>query len=305
MVRRRISVLRMLRHAVWLLAGLHGADALAHDALVIGVLSRDSPPYREAVRGVSEVLSRFPGAEPRIVTLDEGTMMMAAGTIPMPGGTVIAFGQRAGELFPVTTHPSQITCMMLEASGKSGILLQHRAEARLQRMRRLLPQASTVGLLVAEGEPVSGDVRDFQAAARRGGMDVFVHAIDFRRPLRPQLDPLADHIDVLMATYDLRIHSVENAQHILLFSWRNRIPVIGVSEAWSRAGALMSFDWDYADIGRQCGELAARLPHGRGFSTPVVERVRRVAYSVNLQAARHFLINIPAELLQGARNRYN
>ena len=134
-----------------------------------------------------------------------------------------------------------------------------------------------------------------------------MHAINLRRPLRLrlQLDPLADRIDVLIATYDLRIHSAENAQPILLFSWRNRIPVIGVSEAWSRAGALMSFDWDYADIGRRCGELALRLPEGRGFERPVVESPRRLVHSLNLEAARHFLINIPADVLQGARNRYN
>jgi putative ABC transport system substrate-binding protein len=225
--------------------------------------------------------------------------------VPATGTTVVVFGQRASELFPVASHPSQIACMMLESSGKSGVMLQHSAESRLQRVRRLLPQASTVGVLVAEGEPPSAEVRDLQSAARRAGLSVFVHTIDPRRPLRPQLDPLADRIDVLMATYDLRIHSVENAQPILLFSWRNRIPVIGVSEAWSRAGALMSFDWDYADIGRQCGELALRLPDGRGFERPVVESPRRLVHSLNLEAARYFLINIPADLLQGARNRFN
>ncbi len=132
-----------------------------------------------------------------------------------------------------------------------------------------------------------------------------MHAVNLRRPLWLQLGPLVDRIDVLMATDELRIHSAGNAQPILLFSWRNRIPVIGVSEAWSRAGALMSFDWDYADIGRRCGELALRLPEGRGFERPVVESPRRLVHSLNLEAARHFLIHIPADVLQGARNRYN
>ena len=145
----RVSVSRMLRPALLLVAGLHAVEAGAHDAMVIGVLSRDSRSYSEAVRGVNEVLARFPCAAPRIASLDEGATMVAAGTIPASGGTVIAFGQRASELFPITNYPSQIACMIREVSDQSGVLLQHAAEARLLRMRRLLPGALTMGMLVA------------------------------------------------------------------------------------------------------------------------------------------------------------
>jgi putative ABC transport system substrate-binding protein len=113
-------------------------------------------------------------------------------------------------------------------------------------------------------------------------------------------------MDVLMATYDLRIFSAEHARSIMLFSYRHRIPVIGSSDAWSRAGALMSFDWDYHDIGHQCGEYAVRLLQTKGLPyKPAVERPRRLRYSLNLEAARYFQIRLAPDLLEGAWQRFN
>lgn len=273
----------------------------AHETLVYGVLSRDALPYREAARGMTEVLDAT-GSQQRTVVM--GQAGLPPGQVPTTGVTVVPFGQRAADALPAAQWPSQVACMVLDPAGKSGVVLQHPAEARLQRVRRLLPNAATLGVLVAEGEEAGAEIRDLQQAARRHRFTLHVHAIDLKRPLAPQLEPLADRIDVLLASYDLRIHSAENAPATLLFSWRNRIPVIGASDAWTRAGALMSFDWDYTDLGRQCGEMAVRLPPQRGFERPVLEAPRRMPHSLNQDAARHFMIAVPADLLQSARSRY-
>lgn len=286
---------------LWLAGLLSSMPVLAHDANVYGVLSRDSLPYREAARGMSEVVAPT-GSHVRILTIGEAGF--AAGQAPVPPGTVVAFGQRAANAFAPAQWPSQVACMVLEAGGKSAVLLQHPAEARLQRLRRLLPNAATVGVLAAEGETGSAEIRDIQRGARQLGMSVLVHPVDLRRPIAEQLEGLADRVDVLMATYDLRIYSAEHAPAVLLFSWRNRIPVIGASDAWTRAGAILSFDWDYPDLGRQCAELAIRMPAGRGLERPVLESPRRMPHSVNLEAARYFMLTIPADLQQAARNRY-
>lgn len=269
--------------------------------MVYQVLSRDTLPYREAARGLGEVLDAT-GSQQRTVVM--GQAGLQAGQVPATGVTVVPFGQRASDALPAAQWSSQVACMVLDPAGKSAVVLQHPAEARLQRVRRLLPNATTLGVLVAEGEEPGAEIRDLQQAARRHRFTLYVHPIDLKRPLAQQLEPLADRIDVLLASYDLRIYSAEHAPATLLFSWRNRIPVIGASDAWSRAGALLSFDWDYADLGRQCGELASRLPPQRGFERQVIETPRRMPHSINQDAARQFMLTVPPDLLQSARSRF-
>jgi putative ABC transport system substrate-binding protein len=275
----------------------------AQEPAVVSVLSRETLPYRDAEAAMREVLGRHSISVRTIMLNNAG--VLAPGLLPPPRSAVVTFGQRAGDLLAVGTYPAQVSCMSLEPIGRASVVLAHSAEARIERMRRLFPRGGTVGLLRVQGNSELSKLVEFQRMARRAGMNVVVHEVDLKHPLGPQLDSLSDRIDVLMATYDLRIFSTANAQPILLFSYRHRIPVIGVSDAWTRAGALMSFDWDYPDIGRQCGEMLIRYSSGRMPDKPVVETPRRLVYSLNLEAARFFLINPPPDLMDGARQKFN
>lgn len=276
----------------------------AQEAAVVGVLSRDTIPYRDAATGMRNALIAK-GSTVRTVTLN-ASGALTPGQKPVRGTMLVTFGQRAGELFAREASSTMVSCMTVEPMARTSVVLQHTAEARMERVRRLLPRAATFGILVARDNGVEPEVREFQTAARRAGVKLVRHTVDLRRPLGPQLEQLSDRIDVLMATYDLRIFSAEHAQPIMLFSYRHRIPVIGVSDAWSRAGAILSFDWDYHDIGHQCGEHALRLMEaGSPPDKHIVETPRRIMYSLNLEAARYFQIEPAPELLQGARQKFN
>ncbi|MFO0732606.1 MAG: ABC transporter substrate binding protein [Nitrospiraceae bacterium] len=49
------------------------------------------------------------------------------------------------------------------------------------------------------------------------------------------------------------------AEPILLSTFRNKIPLAGLSTSWVKAGALYALDRDYLDIGSQCGEIAGKI----------------------------------------------
>jgi putative ABC transport system substrate-binding protein len=55
---------------------------------------------------------------------------------------------------------------------------------------------------------------------------------------------------------------------LLLFSFRHKLPLIGLSEAWVQAGALYALDWDYRELGAFCGRLALRQLPGARVATP-------------------------------------
>ena len=111
---------------------------------------------------------------------------------------------------------------------------------------------------------------------------------------------LAKRIDVLWGIVDAVVLSPETAQAVLLFSFRNDIPFVGLSAAWAKAGAIYALDWDYEDVGKQCGELALKVLNGAraGGIAPVFPR--KLTYALNLKTVRHMKVRIPDSLVRGA-----
>ena len=93
-------------------------------------------------------------------------------------------------------------------------------------------------------------------------------------------------------------------KNVLLFSFRNNIPYIGPSATWVKAGALYSLDWDYEDLGAQCGEMAQKVLGGTAPAAIPAVSPRRVLYTLNLFTARQMKITLSGELVRGARQTY-
>jgi putative ABC transport system substrate-binding protein len=89
-------------------------------------------------------------------------------------------------------------------------------------------------------------------------------------------------------------------KHILLFSFQNRIPFIGLSPPWVKAGALYSLSWDYIDIGMQCGEMALKIFQGLSVQSIPTATPRKVGYVLNLTTANHMKIKVSDDLIRGA-----
>jgi len=76
--------------------------------------------------------------------------------------------------------------------------------------------------------------------------------------------------------------------------------VVGLSSTYVRAGALISFDCDYEDLGRQAAELAlGKLERERKVDTRFV-RPRKVKFFLNQLTAEILGINIPPEMIEQA-----
>lgn len=90
------------------------------------------------------------------------------------------------------------------------------------------------------------------------------------------------------------------AQAVLLFSFRNDIPFVGLSAARVKAGAIYALDWDYEDVGKQCGELAPKILNGARAGGIAPVSPRKLTYALNLKTARHMRAQIPDSLVRGA-----
>jgi len=285
---------------------LHAQTPPAAPMSVLVVSSHDTAAYAEAVSGIRQTLVSG-GVPLRHVQLN------ASGQFPMPPGPpsawmAVAVGSGAIEAIRRNGLSERaLACMVLDTGGRPGVKLVHSPELRVSWVRRLMPTARTVGVLY-DRRGSRGEIDDLAQAAKRAGLAFRAHPLDMAYPLAAQIAPLADDVDVLMGTYDLRIYSQENAQALLLFSYQNRIPLLGLSDAWTRAGALFSLDWNYHDIGHQCGErvlAAIRSPGSAGTNAAAVDIPRQVVYSINRKAASYFRIELGGDLVRGARRVFD
>jgi len=118
------------------------------------------------------------------------------------------------------------------------------------------------------------------------------------------MDSLASRAEVLWGLPDEMVFNQHTAKQILLYSFRNRIPVVGISEAWVKAGALFALRWDYQDLGRQCGEMAAQILRGTPPQALPLAHPRKVGMVLNLKTAVQLKISIPEAVLQSAQEVY-
>jgi putative ABC transport system substrate-binding protein len=173
-------------------------------------------------------------------------------------------------------------------------------ETLLPWLKRLLPDAHNVGVLF---DPAQNERRaaDGAAALRRAGYTPLLEAVPGPAALPAALKHIANSADVVQAIADTTVFTGEHSRALLLFSFRNRIPLVGPSEAWVRAGALYAVDWDYVDLGRYCAATAARQWAGGHAPAPPPPRTH---VSVNLRSAEQLRIKWDADLLRTVNRVY-
>ncbi len=66
-----------------------------------------------------------------------------------------------------------------------------------------------------------------------------------------------------------------------------------------KAGALYSLDWDFQDLGMQCGEMAVKILRGN-YPVSRAEYPRKLKYSINLKTASQMKVTIPEKVLLGS-----
>jgi putative ABC transport system substrate-binding protein len=124
--------------------------------------------------------------------------------------------------------------------------------------------------------------------------------VDGPAQLPDALQALTNRADVLWSLNDPVVYNTETARSLLVFSLRNRIPMIGQSAAWVRAGALYALDRDYDDVGAQCAQLAAVVLSGVSPAQIAPVPPRKVRYAINARTAADLGVILPNAVLRGA-----
>jgi len=192
---------------------------------------------------------------------------------------------------------------VLKAPNATAVVLQIPMATQLRWIRKILPKAAAVGVVFnpAENQEMVDIVLH---AGKRAGLRIEAEPVRSPAEIAAALDRLSKKVDVLWGIADSMVLTPQTAKSILLFSVKNKIPLIGPSSAWVKAGALYSLDWDFADMGEQCGEVVARILQGtRAVAIPVA-LPRKIFLSVNRRTADDMSLHLDESVYEEARTVY-
>lgn len=166
-------------------------------------------------------------------------------------------------------HP---TLILDQPPARSLLLIKH-----------LIPSSDRIGLLISRDNTARAAALGKAAEALE--LRLMVNIVDDETKLGKQLAAILDEIDILLALPDLKIHNRRNVSSILLTTYRNRIPLIGFSSAYVKAGALAAVYSTPENIATQLAELIVRdltvdaipkrIIYPKYFSVSVNSRVAR------------------------------
>jgi putative ABC transport system substrate-binding protein len=229
----------------------------------------DTPQLRAALAGVREALGAVPVEE--VPTADAGARLKAAASSGPEVALITLDPQAAMRAAREAPSLAAIACMSPQAPGAQVVPIAIPLEQQVTWLQRLLPGARYIGVLY---DPAlnAATVDALAAALRRADLNPVLVPVTAPAMLPAALAHLSGAADALLAVPDTTVYTPQTAKALLLFSFRNRLPLIGPSETWVQAGALYALDWDYGELGAFCGRLAMRQLIGDRATIPLPPR---------------------------------
>ncbi|MEW6131695.1 MAG: ABC transporter substrate binding protein [Pseudomonadota bacterium] len=273
----------------------------AHAAVVAVVLSEDSAPYHEASEAIESAL------KPQHTVIEVLSASLGiSGSVLARADLLITVGVKAAEriaahngsvpvlsvLVPENWYRSRGREKFAAMGHKHGVVvLEQPLQRQMRLIRQAFPNAARVGVVL--GPESAGLLDDLRAAARQAGLDVIGAVAESESSLVSTLSRVLKDADLLLAIPDAEVLNRNTVQSVLMTSYHYRDPVVGYSKALSRAGALVSLYSTPAQIGRQSGEIAARVLDGGRLAGQ--QWPKYFSVSVNGHVARSLGIAMPPE----------
>jgi ABC-type uncharacterized transport system substrate-binding protein len=169
-------------------------------------------------------------------------------------------------------------------------------------MRQAMPAGRRIGVLY-DPEHNQKEIEEAKKAAADAGFSLVAQSVRSIRDIPLALQNLENNVDMLWAIYDPTVYTPESTRHILLQSLRKKIPMIGLSTHFAKAGALLAIYGDYQDMGQQLALQAIALSK-KSERLPQMSRPRKVRIAINEKVGRMMDINFSDQFLKTVHQRY-
>ena len=292
------------------LIGFSSQVFAADPSVVMVIFSSRAGPYDEAWRGFNEFLSstEIPATFTSDNLQEEHPEEILSSLTEHEPDLVFTLGAKASRLardhikdtpvvFGMVFDPSEF-----RRDRMTGVSLKIPAVKKLKEVSQMLPEAKKVGTIYSPN--TIGAYQEVKEAITGLGLQLVDRKVDSQKDFPDALGDLLWKVDYFFMIPDPTIYSLRSVEHLLREGLKERVPVIGLSSTYTKAGALASIDCDYRDLGKQAGDIAFRIL--TGVNTENIEPTfpRSVHVSLNLTVAERLEIKIPPRAIRNVQDIY-
>lgn len=289
MVRNRQPVVVLSLALALPLLGVGESRSASPSVVVVASLGVEA--HRSAIEGVEAALGKS-SSQIRIVELAEARSSLAAGVRLSTPATrvIIAVGSEALQIVEAERPTVPVICTMIlrgtpspAVSPAATISLDITITSLLARLKVLFPEKTRLGII--RNSALAG-LNSVPLPARSQLQGFTVRVVDCigAEQLLAALDSLKGQVDFVWCLPDGALYNSATIKPLILASLEHRLPLIGFSENFTRAGAAVGIYPDFRDIGMQTGELARQVLDGQPVHAP--EGPRRLKVAVNQSVFR-------------------
>lgn len=292
-----------------MLASVIGRATPGSAGNVAVIMSADVGPYREALRGFKgQIAHRIVAEYDMEGDFDEGRKVLAEIESKDKPDLIFAVGIWALQVVAgQTTNLPVVYAMVLNppailqastAKNITGASMNVPVDQTIRLFKRLGIQR--VGIIF-DPSKTGYLVRRASSVGQKEGIQLITKEIHSSKEAIQALNSLKGQIDALWILPDETILDQRVLRGMLLFSYRQKVPVVGLSERQAKMGAVLSLRFGSSeDIGRQAAELANHILAGKTAAEIPFTTARLVKLIVNLKAAQKLGMEIPESVLEMA-----
>ena len=290
----------------WCLFAFAPISCWSDNLNVLVVLSESSSPYKS----FAETLRKNLPASIQLSVLDQSEVSSSLKNIDL----VVSVGLKAS-LSAITQTGISVLAVMIPKAGYEEMLAQLSPQKRIQAIsviyleqpwtrqldfiRAALPKKRRIGLLYSPNAQIN--LAYLRQQFSEHGATLIAKPVLSAEKLFPTLDDLLQNSDVLLALPDNAIYNSINIRNILLNSYRDDIPFIGLSQAYVTAGALGAIFSSPEQVSGQVVSMA--LAFSKTGKLPGPQYPREFSISLNLEVGRSLGIELPSiDVIRGKMN---
>lgn len=282
------------------------ADTAPTPAIWIVVSDQERVPYARFVDTLQSAV-QLPAQTFLVTTPDAALQIAGNGRSPMPR-LAITVGTRAAAtlcarqldipvLLTLIPKPTYDTSLGLacndNAVSHSAVFLDQPLARQAAAVRLTLPHHPRAAMLLG---PESRTQRaKILSALKRAELEPVLIDVDRVADIFYALERAAAPGTVLLALPDPLVFTARTASHILLGAYRYRIPVVGYSESYARAGALLAVFSSPEQMAQQVSEIVRRAIQNPAAALPPPQYPKYFSVTINRQVARSFGLTLPSD----------
>lgn len=271
---------------------------------ILVIQSLGISPYNEALAGFRSALeAKARGVGYAVLRVNEADQAIRERKPDM----ILAIGAEALRKGKKYQHIPLVHLMVLNPHSVlrnernvTGVSMVVSPERQLSAIRRVLPDARRIGVLF-DPDKSGSFLKRAMSSARALRMEIRAREVTSPKEVADSLLALKGTVDAIWMIPDTTAITPDTIEAVMLFSMRNGIPVCSFSAKYVGVGALMSVEASPFDMGRQAGEMAARILSGAKAADLQPTEVEHPVLTVNETVLRKLRLKMSDDVRARAR----